>query len=81
MRIDDSTHQTFQIRPESRTRIDWIGWRYVMLYLNNIDAYWGGNNDGVIHYPLEWHTLFMLDNQIHSNVKSTIYITTPVVIY
>jgi hypothetical protein len=81
MRIDDSTHQTFQIRPESRTTIDWMGWRYVMLYLNNVDAYWGGNNDGVIHYPLEWHTLFMLDNQIHSNVKSTIYITTPVVIY
>jgi hypothetical protein len=80
MRIDDSTHQTFQIRPESRITIDWIGWRYVMLYLDNVHAHWGGANDGVVHYPIEWHTLFMLDNEIHANTKSTVYISTPVII-
>jgi hypothetical protein len=81
MRFDDSTHQTFQIKPDSRLTIDWIGWRYVLLYLNNVDAHWGGADDCIFHYPIEWHTLFMLDNVIHANTKSTVYISTPVIIY
>ncbi len=81
MRFDDSTHQTFQLRPESRFTIDWIGWRYVMIYLRNVDSHWGGANDGIVHYPIEWHTLFQLDNEIHANIKSTVYISTPVIMY
>jgi hypothetical protein len=80
MRFEDSTHQTIQIQPESRT-IDWIGWKYVIINLNNVHSHWGGANDGIVHYPIEWHTFFMMDNDIHLNTKSTVYILPPVIIY
>jgi hypothetical protein len=25
-------------------------------------AHWGGANDGVIHYPITWDSIFLLDN-------------------
>jgi hypothetical protein len=81
MRILDSSRQVFQLNPESLLDIEWKGWRYVMFNLNNAGGHWGGSNDGIVHYPLQWLDLLLLDNEHSLNAKSTIYITAPIIIY
>jgi hypothetical protein len=81
MRIVDNSHQYFQLHPESGLTVDWNGWKYVTFYLNDPEIHWGGSNDGVVRYPVEYQTLFLIDNKIDYAVKSSIYITSPVVIY
>jgi hypothetical protein len=76
MRIADSTHQIIQIRPE-----DWSGWKYVEFHLSDVNSHWAGANDGVPHFPVEFNTLFILDNTQQSDIQSTIYISSPVVLY
>jgi hypothetical protein len=81
MRINDASHQTFQLIPEFGHSIDWKGWKYVRMYLNDAESHWSGSNDGVVHYPVEYNALLLLDNTNHLNIKSTIFITSPVLIY
>jgi hypothetical protein len=81
MRIEDSLHQIIQIRPASGSTIDWTGWRYVQFLLNDFDSHWNGSNDGIPHYPLEFQTLFLLDNIKQTDIKSSIYISSPIVLY
>jgi hypothetical protein len=69
------------LHPESGLTVDWNGWKYVTFYLNDPEIHWGGSNDGVVRYPVEYQTLFLIDNKIDYAVKSSIYITSPVVIY
>lgn len=58
-RITDSTGQTFQ---EHYGGLTWKGWKFVTMSLRAEGAgYWGGANDGVIHYPLRWGTLVLVD--------------------
>ncbi len=81
MRIVDSAHQTFQLHPESNPQIDWEGWRYVMFNITEANNHWGGANDGIVHYPIEWDAFLLLDNQKQSEIKSAIYIMAPIIIY
>jgi hypothetical protein len=81
MRITDASHQTFQLRSESVYNINWKGWKYVEMYLKDHESYWGGPNNGVISYPVEYQTLLLLDNPTQSVFNSTIYMTAPLIIY
>ena len=78
LRIRDTTSQTWQ--PSGRA-IDWTGWRYVELPLNTSSGHWGGAEDGVIHEPLVWDSIFLLDNPTRKQNKGTIYVGAPVVFY
>ncbi|MDQ3813396.1 MAG: glycoside hydrolase family 5 protein [Armatimonadota bacterium] len=79
LRFMDSTGQTFQ---PGGHKIDWKGWRYVTFPLDGADAgHWGGANDGVIHYPIKWDTLFLLDNPSRGKTQGEIYISGPTLIY
>lgn len=58
-RVTDSTGQTFQPHFGS---ITWRGWRFVTMGLPERGLFcWGGAGDGVIHYPLRWTTLVLVD--------------------
>jgi hypothetical protein len=81
MRIYDSSNQYFQLIPEFGKTINWKGWKYVQMYLNDAEFNWGGSNDGVVHYPVAYNSILLLDNTDHSNIKSTIYISSPILIY
>jgi hypothetical protein len=78
LRVRDTTGQTWQ--PTGRT-IDWQGWRYVQLPLTTSSGHWGGAADHVIHYPLVWDSLFLLDNPSRRKNEGTIYIAAPLVVY
>ncbi len=82
IRFRDSTGQVFQ--PDG-PRINWKGWRYVTFPMWNTEAkplaHWGGKNDGVIHYPIEWDSIFILDNVSRQPVEGEIYLSAPTLIY
>jgi hypothetical protein len=82
VRFTDSTGQAFQ--PDG-PKIDWAGWRYVTFPMQSTDekplAHWGGANDGVIHYPIKWDSIFLLDNVSRQPVKGEIYLSAPTLIY
>jgi hypothetical protein len=78
LRVRDTTGQTWQ--PTGRT-IDWHGWRYVQLPLTTSSGHWGGAADHVIHYPLVWDALFLLDNPSRRKNEGTIYIAAPMLLY
>jgi hypothetical protein len=80
MQTNDATHQTFQIRPNYGFTIDRKGWKFVMFDLINAVSYWGGANDGKVHYPVEWATLFLLESDGKTDIKSTVYISPPVIV-
>jgi hypothetical protein len=81
IRIRDSSQQTFQIHPETRLKIDWKGWRFVTFNLSQPETHWGGSNDGVVHYPIEFENLLLLDSKEKYEIKGTVYMTSPVIIY
>ena len=59
-RFTDSASQTFQ---PHYGPVDWKGWHFVSLPLSGKDAgHWGGPNDGVIHYPIRWDTVLLIDS-------------------
>ena len=78
LRVRDVTGQTWQ--PSGQT-IDWKGWRYVELPLSTSSGHWGGANDHVIHYPLVWDSLFLLDNPSRRENQGSVYIAAPMVLY
>lgn len=82
IRFKDSTGQVFQ--PDG-PKIDWKGWRYVTFPMQSTPekplAHWGGANDGVIHYPIEWDSIFLLDNVSRQPVEGEIYLSAPTLIY
>jgi hypothetical protein len=82
IRFVDATGQTFQ--PDG-PRIDWTGWRYVSFPMQSTEekplAHWGGANDGVIHYPIKWDTIFLLDNVLREPVEGDVYLSAPTLIY
>jgi hypothetical protein len=78
LRYTDATGQTFQ---PSGPKIDWKGWRYITIPLAGPDlAHWGGRNDGEIHHPIKWDTLFLLDNESRETSAGEIWITSPTLI-
>lgn len=82
VRFKDKTGQAFQ--PDG-PKIDWKGWRYVTFPMQTTPekplAHWGGANDGVIHYPIEWDSIFLLDNVSRQPVEGEIYLSAPTLIY
>ncbi len=78
LRVRDATGQTWQ--PSGQT-IDWRGWRYVELPLTASSGHWGGAADHVIHYPLVWDSVFLLDNPSKQENQGSIYIAAPMVLY
>ena len=57
--VKDNTGQTFQ---HSYGPITWTGWKWITMPLDGTDAgHWGGANDGVIHYPIQWESPMLID--------------------
>ncbi|NOX56222.1 MAG: hypothetical protein GXP27_17620 [Planctomycetes bacterium] len=79
LRVRDATGQTWQ--PTGQKIDDWKGWRFVEFPLSRSAGHWGGAEDGVIHFPLRWDTIFLLDNVSRQQAQGTVYVTAPVVIY
>ncbi len=74
LRFLDATGQCFQ--PSAPT-VDWKGWRYVVFRMDGTESgYWGGANDGRVHHPIRWDTLFLLDGA-HKKTQGTIYLAGP----
>lgn len=78
MRVVDATGQTWQ--PGEDT-IHWKGWRYVEFKLHASTIHWGGANDGVIHYPLRWDVMLIVDNVSRRATSGVLFSTAPVLIY
>jgi hypothetical protein len=71
-RLNDSTGQCFQ--PNLAT-MDWEGWRFVTSRLDaSTIGWWGGAKDGVIHWPLKWETLVLLDSNGGKEQSGTVYV-------
>lgn len=78
LRFVDSTGQTFQ---PSGDRMTWKGWRYVQIPLDGTAAsHWGGANDGVVHYPIRWDTLLLIDGSRLASEPPEVYLSSPVLI-
>jgi len=71
LRVADSSGQTFQ---SAGPRIDWTGWRWVLMPLGNWHQipHWGGKNDGVVHGALRWDSPLLLDSH-RRKTAGTIY--------
>ena len=82
IRFTDATGQTFQ--PDG-PKIDWTGWLYITFPMQSTEekplAHWGGANDGVIHYPIKWDSIFLLDDVSRQPVEGEIYLSAPTLIY
>jgi hypothetical protein len=82
VRFVDSTGQTFQ---STGPRIDWKSWRAVSFSLQSTPAkmleHWGGANDGVVHPPITWDSVFLLDNVSRGKVDGEIFLSTPTLSY
>ncbi len=78
LRVRDTTGQTWQ---PSGKHIDWKGWRYVEMPLNTSSGHWGGAADNVIHYPLVWDSVFLLDNPSRKDIRGSVYVTSPMLLY
>jgi hypothetical protein len=78
LRVVDAAGQTWQATGDT---IHWQGWRHVEMALTSAAAHWGGANDGRIHFPVRWDSVFLLDNISRRKTAGEIYVTAPVVIY
>ena len=78
LRLVDATGQTFQ---PTAAAIDWTGWRYIEFDFNAPAGHWGGANDGVMHFPIHWDTLFLIDNVSRQKSDGTLYLASPALIY
>jgi hypothetical protein len=77
LRVVDSSGQTFQ--PDGPA-IDWTGWRFVRFEWTPATQHWGGAGDGLVHYPLSWDCLFLLDNASREPLAGKIYLAAPVIV-
>jgi hypothetical protein len=41
-------------------------------------SYWGGANDGVVHYPIRWDTVFLLDGT-RIATSGVVYFSSPII--
>lgn len=82
LRFVDVSGQTFQ---SEAPKIDWLGWRFVIFPMKNTGektlAHWSGADDGTIHYPIKWDSIFLLDNTSREPVEGEIYLSAPTLIY
>ena len=78
LRLLDATGQTFQ---PPAAAMDWTGWRYLEFDFNVPAGHWGGANDGVMHFPIHWDSLVVLDNVSRQKSEGTLYLASPTLIY
>jgi hypothetical protein len=79
LRVADKAGQTFQSASEPMT---WKGWRYVEISLDPATmSHWGGPNDGVVHYPIHWDTVLIIDGNRHACTPPEVYVSFPVLVY
>lgn len=79
LRLVDATGQTFQ---PGGPRLDWRGWRPVTMRLDaGSSGHWGGADDGVIHYPIRWDTLLLIDSASREKTAGEVYLAGPVLEY
>lgn len=58
-RFFDATGQFFQ---PDLGRIDWVGWRYIEVPLDQTaTGRWGGVNDGIVHYPIGLRAVLLIE--------------------
>ena len=43
-------------------------------------GHWGGANDGLVHVPIKWDTLFLLDSHWQA-MEGEIFLSAPTLIY
>ncbi|HEY3412097.1 MAG TPA: cellulase family glycosylhydrolase [Armatimonadota bacterium] len=56
----DSKGQTYQ---PTFGAVSWKGWRWITMRLDDPSVgSWGGPQDGVIHRPIKWDSVFLLDS-------------------
>ncbi len=69
-RFIDAKNQVYQ---PTYGNITWKGWRWITMPLTDPKVgSWGGPQDGVIHHPIKWDTVFLLDNVSHTKHSSRI---------
>ncbi len=79
LRFVDQTGQCFQ---PSGPAAAWRGWRYVIFPMDGSESgHWGGANDGVVHYPIRWDTVFLLDSARQQRTQGTIHVAGPTLVY
>ncbi len=79
LRFVDQTGQMFQ---EGGAPITWKGWRYVVFPMDrSMAAHRGGAKDGVIHYPIRWDTLFLINNVGPKETQSAVFISAPTLMF
>jgi hypothetical protein len=82
IRFKDASGQTFQ---SDGPKIDFTGWRVAKFSMQSSRehplAHWGGAKDGIIHYPITWDSIFLLDNISKEPVEGEIHISAPTLIY
>jgi hypothetical protein len=79
VRFVDATGQLFQ---EGGRMLLWKGWRFILFPLDSTQAaHLGGARDGVIHYPIRWDALFLLQTSGQRKMEGIIYISTPTFYY
>ena len=79
LRFLDHTGQVFQ---EGGSPITWKGWRYAVFPMDTALAnHWGGADDGVIHYPIRWDTLFLINNAERKETQGVVFLSAPTLIF
>lgn len=78
-RFVDSTGQVFQPSDEP---IKWTGWKCVTFPLNEPGVWhYAGAKDEVIHYPIKWNTLLLMDAAGKKAGQGTIYFSSPTIVW
>lgn len=77
MRVRDANGRTWQ---PAGPAIDWRGWRYVELALNDQCAHWGGKGAGSMCPPLVWDAVFLLDNISRKACSGSVLLAAPMLI-
>jgi polysaccharide biosynthesis protein PslG len=79
VRFADSTGQVFE---EGGSPVNWRGWRYVLIYIDlPRGSHQGGANDGVMHYPIHWHSLLVIQNGSKEETHGSLYLSSATLIY
>jgi hypothetical protein len=69
-RFVDAKGQTFQ---PTYGAVNWKGWKWVTMRLDDPSVgSWGGPQDGVIHPPIKWDAVFLLDSASQTAHKSVV---------
>ncbi|MEZ0389663.1 MAG: hypothetical protein ACAI34_21470, partial [Verrucomicrobium sp.] len=81
MRFQDAAGRTWQ--PDGPT-INWTGWRFVEMKLDERTAHWGGKKEpgsrALPEAPLVWDTFLLLDNPTRVACQPSVYFQMPMLI-